>query len=184
MTANTHDISSFLSSALLVFLSNTTGASHWVSSRCSPRVGGSSSREPILLAHSALALTCALFPTIPFGRPVFVVNFPFALSWNLAALGLRVFERSHITCRRNCSLSRHYISARILTFLSSLAYPFDVAAVATSTWSWSMCHGRSVFAFIFEVVIIRYDKDSTWSWDSSHDRYTCKNITWSHVILG
>ena len=35
------------------------------------------------------------------------------------------------------------------------------AALSLGTMAPQLCHGRSVFAFIFEVVIIRYDKSST-----------------------
>src|ERR1700761_7283049 len=95
MTKNAHDVTSFLpSSASLKCPSNTTGTSHGVTSRCSPRVWGSPSWGPVvLLAPSAMASTCASF--LP-RKHVFIAIFPLDLSCRLAALGPQVFEGSCI----------------------------------------------------------------------------------------
>src|ERR1700761_922772 len=153
ITKNAHDFTSFLpSSALLKCPSNTTGTSHGVTSRCSPRVQGSPSWGPvILLAPSAMASTCSSF--LP-GKRVFIAILPLDLSCHLAALGPQVFEGSYITCQCNYSSSRHFILTHIHKFSLVSAFPLEVVAVAASIWSIALLFAADLVRIASEVSLL------------------------------
>ena len=111
---------------------------------------GSSSQEPVLLAHSALALTCALFPL---RKPVSMAISPLALSCSLAALGPQVFDGSYIPCQCNFSFSRHYLSTCIVTFPSAPTSPLDEIAVAALTWSIALLFATNLPRIALEVLL-------------------------------